>query len=387
MSALLPVSERVYELNLCAEHGYTYREFKRSVRVYQSSDYKSALFLVYVTYRNRLPWRKTPYRNHFTLYRSADSVLVVRSETTLRFQDHDAALHYDVLTPTESYRATTACDWTVSFDKIDYSNRRPSFVTYSLVCSGEWWYFENGVVLNGVTAYEKDAACGNMFVYYELHPRYNIVTAGAQRNHRSGAQSRLLAAASSSSSLPAFLAGRTEPPAQTGAPPSTADASTAPPARGSNAFAATDVDGTSTTAAAAEGRVAAPGPNPRTRLCSFLADADSPAHVVGATTLNSSIAPIVNTLARPVIRANDTREAPDLDTRNVVPSMFWFVQRSREFDAKSIAYFLPKDFKLTPDFGSVSLLDSAYYNAGLPTVPLPQLDVDSPDGNVDAERA
>lgn len=374
MSALLPLSERVYELNLCAEHGYTYREFKRSVRVYQSSDYKSALFLVYVTYRNRLPWRKTPYRNHFTLYRSADSVLAVRSETTLKFQDHDAALHYDVITPTKSYRANTACDWTVSFDKIDYSNKRPSFVTYSLVCSGEWWYFENGVILNGVTAYEKDATCGNMFVYYELHPKYTIVTAAVQRNHRSGAQSRLLAAASSSSSLPPFLAG------------TAADASTAPPAHGSDdvvltaTSGATDVDSTTTTTP--QGRVADACPNPRTRLSSFLAD--SPAHVVGgATTLNSSIAPIVNALTRPVIRANDTRELPDLDTRNVVPSMFWFVQRSKEFNAKSIAYFLPTDFKPTPDFGTASLFDSAYYNTGLPIVPLPQLDVDSPDSNVD----
>lgn len=370
MSALLPISERVYELNLCAEHGYTYREFKRSVRVYQSSDYKSALFLVYVTYRNTLPWRKTPYRNHFTLYRSADSVLVVRSETTLKFQDHDAALHYDVITPTESYRANTACDWTVSFDKIEYSNKRPSFVTYSLVCSGEWWYFENGVILNGVTAYEKDATCGNMFVYYELHPKYEIVTAAVQRNHRSGAQSRLLAAASSSSSLPPFLAGRTG---------TAADATTTPPTHSSDASGATDADSTTTTT---QERVAPPRPNTRTRLSSFLAD--SPAYVVrGATTLNSSIAPIVNTLTRPVIRANDTRELPDLDTRNVVPSMFWFVQRSKEFNAKSIAYFLPKDFKQTPDFGTASLFDSAYYNTGLPTVPLPQLDVDSPDSNVD----
>ena len=79
MSALLPISERVYELNLCAEHGYTYRSFKRAVRVYQSADYKSALFLVYATYKHALPNRKTPYRNHFTLYRNADTVVVVLS--------------------------------------------------------------------------------------------------------------------------------------------------------------------------------------------------------------------------------------------------------------------------------------------------------------------
>lgn len=358
MSALLPISERVYELNLCAEHGYTYRNFKRAVRVYQSADYKSVLFLVYVTYKHTLPNRKTPYRNHFTMYRNADTVIVVRSETTLRFQDHDAALQYDVMKPTESYRATTACDWTVSFDKIQYSNTRPSFLSYTLVCSGEWWYFENGVILNGVTAYEKDMTCGHMFVYYELHPKYNIVTP-LSKNYRINAQTRLLSVATASSSLPPFLASsRNDSSRQQQANPSTGDNNTS-----TSQEATTTATGTAT-----------PSCNPRTQLCSFLANNDDTGfNVIEATTLNSNIAPIVNTLARPIIQTNDAQEVPDLDTKTVVPSMFWFVQRSKELNAKCISYFLPKNFKTTPDTGGTGLLDNAYYNIGLPAVPLPQL--------------
>lgn len=365
MSALLPISEGVYELNLCAEHGYTYRNFKRAVRVYQSADYKSVLFLVYATYKHTLPNRKTPYRNHFTLYRNADTVVVVRSETTLRFQDHDAALQYDVIKPTESYRATTTeCDWTVSFDKIQYSNTRPSFLSYTLVCSGEWWYFENGVILNGITAYEKDITCGHMFIYYELHPKYNIVTPLSQ-NYRTSAQTRLLSMATASSSLPSFLEGRTEQRQQPNLNPPTTTT-------GSQAATTT----TTTTTAATT-----PSCNPRTQLCSFLTNrnahtADSGFNVIQATTLNSNIAPIVNALARPIIQTNDAQEVPDLDTKTVVPSMFWFVQRSKELNAKCISYFLPKDFKTTPDMGgSNSFLNNAYYNMGLPVVPLPQLNV------------
>lgn len=368
MSALLPISERVYELNLCAEHGYTYRSFKRAVRVYQSADYKSALFLVYATYKHALPNRKTPYRNHFTLYRNADTVVVVRSETTLRFQDHDAALQYDVIKPTESYRAATACDWTVSFDKIQYSNTRPSFLSYTLVCSGEWWYFENGVILNGITAYEKGITCGHMFIYYELHPKYNIVTPLSQ-NYRTSAQTRLLSMATTSSSLPSFLGGRRRQPPDPNPPTSNTPTSTIP----NNQAATTTTTATSATA---------PNPscNPRTQLCSFLtaptAVSDSGFNVIQATTLNSNIAPIVNTLARPIIQTNDSQEVPDMDIKTVVPSMFWFVQRSKELDARCISYFLPKDFKATPDMGGSSFLNNAYYNMGLPAVSLPQLSND-----------
>lgn len=380
MSALLPVSEHVYELNLCAEHGYTYRDFKRSVRVYQSTDYESAMFLIYVSYKNTLPNRRTPYRNHFTLYRNSDTVIVVRSETTLRFQDHDAALQYDVIKPTESYRASTPCDWTVSFDKIEYSQKRPSFITYNLVCSGEWWYFENGVILNGVTAYEKDTACGTMFVYYELHPKYNIVTTPSARDD---ARSRLLTIASTSSSLPSFMTGRRHNTSLNVnvAPAPTHDTATSTTAPRSPIDDTVDASAVSVVATGTTGTVTTSvGCNPRTQLCSFLANpTPTTNHVIQATTLNSSIAPIVNTLARPIIRVNDEQEVPDPNTKNVVPSLFWFTQRSKELNAKSIAYFLPKDFKISPDFGGVSFLNGVYYNMGLPAVPLPRLDVVSSD--------
>ncbi|XP_039299749.1 LOW QUALITY PROTEIN: zinc finger protein 62 homolog [Nilaparvata lugens] len=73
----------------------------------------------------------------------------------------------------------TSCvddSWLVSYDTIEYSNAKPeSFATYSLLCWGEWWYFDRGVCLNGITAYERGTVCDSMFIYLELHPKIKLV--------------------------------------------------------------------------------------------------------------------------------------------------------------------------------------------------------------------
>lgn len=172
MSALLAID--AVEMNLCAEYGYSSRGFSKYPLVYQSNDYRSCLFLVY-RQSERIENRLQNYRNHFTLFRSDTTIIVCRTETTLIHSDNDAIITYDVIMP-----SAAVCDrfrskykhWNVSFDKIDYTNKYPSFVGFSLVCSGEWWYFDRGVILNGLTGYEEDTSCESMFIYYELHIDY-----------------------------------------------------------------------------------------------------------------------------------------------------------------------------------------------------------------------
>lgn len=171
MSALLAIPAQ--KINVCAEYGYGNRNFEKRPRYLSAPNYTSAMLLVY-RQDEPLPNRHAKYRNHFTLFKSARDILVVRSETTLVFRDNDAVLLYDRIAPSRSsadrFRATHEA-WDISFDRqIEYSNQRPcSFVDYELVCSGEWWFFDRGIILDGVTRYVPDEASTSMLVYYELH--------------------------------------------------------------------------------------------------------------------------------------------------------------------------------------------------------------------------
>ncbi|ATZ81501.1 GrBNV_gp23-like protein [Drosophila innubila nudivirus] len=174
MSALL--ANDAVEMNLCAEYGYSSRRFHKYPLVYQSNDYRSCLFLMHTQIEN-IENRKKNYRNHFTLFRNDNSIIVCRTETSLIHADNDAIIIYDCITP-----SSNVCDrfrskyksWNVSFDKIKYSNAYPNFLGYSLLCSGEWWYFDRGIILNGITGYEENVTCSSIFIYYELHIDYVI---------------------------------------------------------------------------------------------------------------------------------------------------------------------------------------------------------------------
>jgi len=128
-----------------------------------------------------LPNRNGPaYRNHFALYRTNDALVLVRSETTLIYDDHDATLEYDVIKPIRAMRANSGDNdnWAISLDRIEYSNAEPDFLTAFLICSGEWWYFDRGVCLNGLSSYHKNSQCVSMFAYMELHPPLSVYVEG-----------------------------------------------------------------------------------------------------------------------------------------------------------------------------------------------------------------
>jgi len=172
MSALLPIPAS--ELNICAEYGYSTRKFSKYPHVCQAVNYNSSMFLVY-RQTKALPNRHNGYRNHFCLYINHNSICIVRTETTLLHADNDAILVYDIIKPKldvkECFRAKYK-NWDISFDYITHSNTKPSsFVGFTLVCSGEWWFFDDGIILNGITSYKKDCFCEYFFMYYELHPQ------------------------------------------------------------------------------------------------------------------------------------------------------------------------------------------------------------------------
>lgn len=165
---LLSVFDRI---TLNKENGINVRSFYGNVNIDRNRDYQSILVMIYngsVSFPNRV----SPYRNHFCLYTGLDdSVVIVRSETTLRYQDHDAVLQYDVLKLSDSKLTTTCRDrWIISYDScVSSSTKCPdNFLNYVLCCSGEWWFFDRGIVLNGIQE------TNSLLVYYELHAKYQL---------------------------------------------------------------------------------------------------------------------------------------------------------------------------------------------------------------------
>lgn len=154
------------------ETGINARSFHGNVNVSRHNDYQSILVLVYNNLTKPpliFPNRVTPYRNHFCIYTGLDdSVIIVRSETTLRYQDHDAVLQYDVLRLSDNALTTTCRKrWIISYDACVSSTTKcpENFVNYVLCCSGEWWFFDRGIILNGT----RDRH--SLLVYYELHAK------------------------------------------------------------------------------------------------------------------------------------------------------------------------------------------------------------------------
>lgn len=175
MSALLPVSAK--ELNLCAEYGYSSRVFRKYFAVHEYSNYCSALFLVY-RQLEPLKHRNDRYRDHFAIYCNSDSICIARTKTTIFHPDNDAIILYDVIKPkngVDDRLRSKYKQWSISFDRIEYSSEMPDFLTYRLIGTGEWWYFDDGYILNGLTSYDKlTRQCESLFVYYEMHAQYKI---------------------------------------------------------------------------------------------------------------------------------------------------------------------------------------------------------------------
>lgn len=167
MSCLLPIPAN--EINLIRENGLTIREFSKIPAYPEYNTYDSFTFLMYQTKKKINFFHSKNYRNHFTLYISGDSIVIVLTETTLIYTGTDVTLNFHVIKPTLASRVFED-KWSISFDKIDYNKERPNnFSKYTLHSSGEWWFFDRGVILNGLSA-NLNSEIESIFIYYELHP-------------------------------------------------------------------------------------------------------------------------------------------------------------------------------------------------------------------------
>lgn len=301
MSALLPIS--ALELNINAEYGYSAREFSKVPHVYLSHDYKSCLFLAY-NQPNPIENRIEKYRNHFTLFRNETSIIVVRSETSQVHADNDAILEYDIITPNEaqSFRSSYK-NWSISFDKIAYSSERPdTFMNYTMFGSGEWWFFDNGIILNGKSGYTENAFCQSIFIYYELHVDHKITM---PINQSLISMPPIIEAVLKFGNVP-------RDPLQPQDPTTTKDDQEArPPTLDNNQWPLQNLS------------------IPQFNLSS----------------LPSSLLPNINTAVRPVVRQNDSKKINDIINKSVIPSLFWFDARGLELLGGSIEYFKPKNFE------------------------------------------
>lgn len=288
MSALL--QNEALEINLNAEYGMCGRRFNKSPQVYVSDKYTSALFLVY-TQNKTLPNRIQPhYRNHFTLFANETSVVIARTETTLMHGDNDAVICYDTITPIdniEKRRRSNYKRWQVSFDNIQYSNNPPpSFVGYTLLCSGEFWYFDRGIILNGLSSYkltsnqQQQFNSYSTFIYYELHVDHVI-----RRNQMQ----------------PAAAAAIPRP------------------------------------------EIEQPEPIEMPRRNNTI----NPI-MLSIPALSAHLLPRLNVAAQQTINNNDNVHVPQTTARVVVPTLHWFDERQNELESGSIEYFRPYDYKRPP---------------------------------------
>lgn len=314
MSALLPLE--ALSINLNAEYGMCGRKFNKTPNVYQADNYTSALFLVY-TQNETLPNRVPNYRNHFTLFSNGHSIIVARSETTLVHCDNDAVIDYDIITPSgtasDRYRSKYK-SWQVSFDKnITYTNKPPNtFLDYTLLCSGEFWYFDRGIILNGVSSYNsitdtatslenQQLGCYSTLIYYEMHVAHTI--------HQQYSPAAIF-----------------QPPLQILAAP-TPPIPPTPQQPNPNQNAQQQQQQQQQIQPPLQVRVAPYG---------------------NCASLNSNILPHLNAVARPTIQQNDNVQVPEMRANVVMPSLHWFEERQQELRRSNIEYFRPHDYKRPP---------------------------------------
>lgn len=128
------------------------RVFSSRPRVYESKNYNHLLWLEF-NLKNPLPNRKNPVRNHYAMYYNVlkESLIFCKCETTVVYPYTDIAMDVDVINiKTGAYCANE--NWSISYDKIEYT-RTTGDVNYTdlhLISGGEWWWFDKGLVFNGI---------------------------------------------------------------------------------------------------------------------------------------------------------------------------------------------------------------------------------------------
>lgn len=304
------------------ESGYSYRSFTRDVNFIRTNEYKSVLTMVYtcinpsIVFPNRMG-RK--YRNHFCAYTGLDnSILIALTETTRQLPDQDAVVEYHYIKPNNA-AIGFCCDrkWCVSFDKCIYKNQLPeSFSNYTLYSSGEWWYFENGLILNGVENSEYNSC--NCLIYLELHPTYSIKSDNKLINSKLSTISAL-----SHQSAPTFLREFLNSQSFN------TQKSPTPHQNELNNQTTNDIRAT----------ILDDLVNNEQQISSSVPMTAN----VNSLIQPSNILPFANSIVGPSnhVINNDRENAPDKVLQNLLPSLWWFKIRDCELKKGDIGYFIP----------------------------------------------
>lgn len=355
MSAFL--TEPARPLDLTVEYGCTTRIFSRLPYVVRSGSYVSSLFFVY---RQTAPLghRVYPYRNHYALYTNATTVLICRAETTIDYNGaNDAVLVYDIIRPvadaSQRYRTTVDTDaggWAVSFDSIHHSTDTTGidWDDYTLQCAGEWWYFDNGVVLSGLSAYRPAEMCHSVLVYYELHTHFHLLGPNCDRGEGPSATTILVSNRPIVPHPPMPL-----PPSQSTPPVAAA----MPPVANVTCIPRPDVCHHSGDQCCFQcWRPNAMAPHApiqfRQSAAAVLPLMAQPPQSVAGIVPPAALAQL-EALATPLIYSNDrpqpgrpaaSNPAAGRFIKAALPTAFWFHERARELACGDIAYFLPQNY-------------------------------------------
>lgn len=167
------------EFDIHAEYATPNRTFKKIPTIHRATTtFNAALFMLYQQ-EKPLPNAEAIYRRHFVLYTNQrdNQLLLVRVNTTQDFIDTDAVLMYDNIKLSDKLADrlinTEFKNWAVSYDRnIKYTSLKPDdLIDYEMLCSGEWWYFDRGIILNGITRYEPkindDTTLNDAFELYD----------------------------------------------------------------------------------------------------------------------------------------------------------------------------------------------------------------------------
>lgn len=161
-------------LDINKDYGILSRVFNSTPRMIKYVSCSSSFFMIYVS-NKILPHRKTPYRNHFVLYKKNKTLVIALTETLLDVGDILPIIEYDIITVEES-KKNLCGNWYLSYDKISYScNLNVDLQEFDIVSSGEWWYFDKGRILNGINENDEYNYI-SFFIYYELYPSKIDVT-------------------------------------------------------------------------------------------------------------------------------------------------------------------------------------------------------------------
>lgn len=345
MSCLLPIAAS--EINLFSEGGVTTREFIKVPRFPKFNTYESCALWIYTT-ETKLDYFNTEnYTNHYTLYTSADSIVLVLTETTLQWRDTDAILDFHVIKPTKSSR-TSSGKWDISFDKIEYSNKKPSnFSSYHLHSCGEWLFFDSGLVLNGVKCNLNDKCTKYNLVYLELHPPDSFYlkqnpavkpVEGKKTIDLSNLGNQAFIPPNNSTSTPYSNISQSNQTSNTTQNPFNPQNNQTPHTSSQNTQTSTTSSQSTQTSDTSSQSTQTPNSTSNQTAYTSLQNNQIPnTNIFSTATLPISMVSQINKII-PVKQVNNIN-IPKIRLQNIIPSLYWFTARSNELEKSDISYF------------------------------------------------